>query len=109
MRRPNPLSRLSAQGGELVEVRHVRGDGAVPTADLRIRWLDDEVLIWCVCPAAVAETVVTGGEADRRIGEDVAGIRARETRQQDRVDPAAPQHREHRFDDRRIGGGGRWI
>src|SRR5256885_17117660 len=84
----------------------MRGDSAVPTADLRVRWLDHEVLVGCVRPASMSETVVTGREADRRVGEDKARVRARETRQEDRSDPAAPQDRGHRPYGRRICGGG---
>src|SRR5438093_3453740 len=85
------------------------GDGAVPATYPRVRRLDYEVLVGRVRAAAMAETVVAGRETDRRVGEDVAGIRAGKTRQQDRVDPAALQHREHRLDDRRIGGRGRRV
>src|SRR6266550_303937 len=95
--------------GELVQISHVRGHCAVPAADLRVRWLDHEVLVRRVRSAAVSETVVTSRKADRRVGEDVTGIGARQTRKQDRVDAAALQNGEHRCDDRRIGRRTRWV
>src|SRR5207247_10144691 len=98
---------FASQGRKRLQISDARGHGAVPTADLRVRWLDHEVLVGCVRPASMSETVMTGREADGRIGEDVPGIRARETREEDRIDPAAPEDREHRLDDRPSCGGGR--
>src|SRR5438034_9894775 len=46
---------LSARGGELVQVRDVGGDGAVPATDPRVRWLDHEVFVGRVRAAAVSE------------------------------------------------------
>src|SRR5438477_832485 len=54
-------------------------------------------------------SLAAGRETDRWVREDVAGIRACEARKYDRVDRGALQHREHRFDDRRVSGRTCWV
>src|SRR4029453_13847031 len=63
-------------GCELVEVVDVRAYGAVPAAHLRVRRLDHQVLVGRVRAAAVAEAEVARRQPQRRVREDVAGVRA---------------------------------
>src|SRR5436309_15778092 len=62
---------------QLVQVLDERHHRAVPAHRLRVRGLDDVVLVGGVGAAAVAEAEVARGQAERRVGEDVPGIAAR--------------------------------
>jgi hypothetical protein len=48
---------------EREEIRGVRSHSTVPVADIRIRWLDNEVLVGRVRAAAMAKPEVSGGES----------------------------------------------
>src|SRR3954471_2215126 len=89
---------------QLVQILHERHYRAVVALQLGVRRLDDVVLIGRVCAAAVAEAEVTGGEAERRVGEYVAWIRAGRARPEQRIDAGAFHHRDLRLDQRRVRG-----
>src|SRR5439155_399961 len=87
---------------EREEVSRVRGDGPVPVRDPGVRRLDHEVLVRRVRSAAVTETEVSGGEAQRLAGEDVPRIAAGDARHDRGLDARAAQHAPLSLDERRF-------
>src|SRR5262249_51558859 len=76
----------------LVEILDERLHRAVDSLDLRVRRLDDVVLVGRVGAAAVAEAEVARGHLAGLAGEAVAGVRAGVARPQHRVDAGALQY-----------------
>src|SRR3989442_14027101 len=95
----------SARPRDFVQVLDVGAYGAVDALDLRVRRLDEVVLVRGVGAAAVAESEVTRGEPQRIAREHVARPGAGVARQENRVDPGASVHRILHLDERRAGGG----
>src|SRR5438067_1641120 len=76
----------------------VRGHGAVPVGELRVRWLDDEVLIGCVRAAAVPKTEVPRRETQRLARERIARIAAGDPWHDRRCDAELSEHLDLRLD-----------
>src|SRR6478736_2180262 len=85
-----------------VEELDVRSDGTVHSGDLRVRRINDEILIGCVSAVAMAHPELAGGELERRAGERDARPGARKPRPQQRVDALRTIRCRLRLDELRV-------
>src|SRR5579872_5472961 len=103
------MARYVSSLSERVQVFHERGDGTVESAHLGVGRLDQVVLIRGMRTGPVSESEMTGGQAKRRIGEDVSGPGARRARPQLRIEAELAIGRQLGLDEPAGGIGLGWV
>src|SRR5260370_39575612 len=79
---------LARSAGERFQIVDEGADAVVVAVQLRVRALDQEILVGGVGAAPVGETEVAGGQLERCAGEDVTRIRAGVARPERRFAPS---------------------